>query len=295
MVEIKIIYRIIFFFFFFCLSCKKENNTTINTKENQDSTIIFKKRISDSILSSKKNQEQYQKTIAKNKKFLESIIFEKINYNTQSDYNNIKSVLLKTLGQVDFTYLHKKTNANGIIYKTFGLANYLEYKEPFKEYWPFINKSKKSIDFILSYGESDYLPLKISFSQGQHFILGKNFKWITPKINIKDTTLADYQHFNKISFLNPNFFINRGGSIIEFNKKKYLLFTFWDGMWCIHHLFDLTHEKKIKYYILNSIYTDEDGYCDFNNDGKLDFKQKYFYVKNSLDHSKDRFKIYTIE
>ena len=66
-------------------------------------------------------------------------------------------------------------------------------------------------------------------------------------------------------------------------------------MWYIHHLFDITNEKSIKYFILNGIYTDEDGYGDFNNDGKLDFKQKYFYVKNSLDHSQEKFKIYTLE
>ena len=66
-------------------------------------------------------------------------------------------------------------------------------------------------------------------------------------------------------------------------------------MWCIHHLFDITNEKNIKYFILNGIYNDQDGYGDFNYDGKLDFQQKYFYLRNSLDHSEDRFKIYTIE
>ncbi|NJM78668.1 MAG: hypothetical protein HC854_01810 [Flavobacterium sp.] len=176
------------------------------------------------------------------------------------------------------------------------LTDFLDYKERYKHYLPFINKSKRSIDFIVSYSENNITPVKISFKDGQYFLFGKNFKWITPKIKITDTLLTDYQIFNKSSFENPISFPNTyRSSFLEFNKKKYLLFFYWEGVWCIHHLFDLTDEKKIKYYILNSIYSTENSYGDFNNDGKLDFKQKYFYLRNNLDTSKDKYKIYTIE
>ena len=78
-------------------------------------------------------------------------------------------------------------------------------------------------------------------------MFGENFKWITPKIKIKDTLLADYQNFNLTSFSQENNQkIIRGGDIIVFKSKKYLLFTFWSDMWCIHHLFDITDESNIK-------------------------------------------------
>ena len=59
-------------------------------------------------------------------------------------------------------------------------------------------------------------------------------------------------------------------------------------------IIDITDEKNIKYYILNSIYGLEDCYGDFNNDGKLDFKQKYAYLRNSENHSNDKYKTYTL-
>ena len=287
---------ILFILLFFIFSCKNDAKKIINNGKGIDSLVSLKNNKKDSLLNENKKGEKFLITSAKNKKFLESLILEKINYNSQSDYNNIKSVLLKTPNEIDFTYLHSKTNKNGIIFQNFGLANYLEYKKPYKEYSPFINQKTKQIDFIISYDESTVIPLKISFKKGQYFWFGKSFKWITPKIKIKDTLLDDYQDFNENSFSNGNNQkMIRGGDIFEYNKKKYLLFTFWDGMWCIHHLFEITDDNNIKYYILNSIYTNEDGYGDFNNDNKLDFKQRYFYLRNSIDTTQNKYKIYTIK
>lgn len=291
MVVIKLAYRIFFLFLFLCIGCKKENKI-----ENQDSIIIFKKRIADSILLRKKNLEQYTKTIAKNKLFLESLIVEKINFTSQSDYNSITSVLLKTPIEIDFTYLHKKTNRKGIIFENFGLQNYLEYEEPYKEYSPFINQKNKQIDFIICYDENTEIPLKISFKNGEFFWFGKNFKWITPLIKIKDRSLTDYQDFNQNSFSKSiNQKMIKEGLYLEFNKKKFLLFNIENGMWNIHHLFDVSVDKDIKYYILNSIYTREEGYGDFNNDGMLDFKQKYYLHRNNNQKTKDEYKIYTLK
>ena len=282
---------------FFFISCKDSEKNKIKKlhKINQDSLLIYKKRRDNSLLLLIKNKEQYPKTTAKNKKFLEALIFEKIKYNRENDFNNIKSVLLETPSEVDYTYLHNKINKNGIAFQNFGIANFLEYKKSNKEYCPFIKQKTKQIDFIISYDENAKIPLKISFKKGQYFWFGKNFKWITTKIKINDSSI-DYQHYNKNSFQEDRYQnIIRSGSFFEFNKKKFLLFTNWDGMWCIHHLFDITNESNIKYYILNGIYTTEDGYGDFNKNGQLEFKQKYFYIRNSIDTTHNKYKIYTIK
>ncbi len=286
-------YIIFFYLLFFIISCKKDNKTIINIKESQDSIVNIKKNKNDSLLKRKK---RYLITTAKNKKFLESIVNEKINYNRESDYYNIKSVLSGTPSEIDFTHLHNKTNKKGIIFKNFDLVNFLEYKEPYKEYSPFINQETRQIDFIISYDVSTKVPLKISFKKGQYFWFGKNFKWITPKIKVNHS-LEDYQRvISKNSFSNGNNQkMIKEGNIFEFKNKKYLLFTFWNNIWCIHHLFDITDDKNIKYYILNSIYTNEEGYGDFNKDNKLDFKQRYFYLRNSTDTSRYKYKIYTIK
>lgn len=264
---------------FILINCKNNKNLKIDIV-NKDSVLIIKKSKYD---------------VNKNKNFLELIIFEKINYKIDNDFIKIKSVLLKTPGEINFTDFYKKINSKGIFFQSFRLASFLEYKQPFKQYYPFINKSNKKINFIISHdvnGDS----LKISFKNGQYFWFGKKYKLITPKIKIKDK-LDDHQKMiNRKSFENPNFLINvRGGIFFEYNKKKYLLFIFNDGIWTVHHLFDITNDKNINYFILNSIYTLEDGYSDYNNDGKVDFKQKYYYNKNSNDTTQNKYKIYTIK
>ena len=292
-VKFKII-TIILFFFLSCNHSEKKLEKLRNI--NQDSLFFYKKIKDDSLILIKKNNEQYYKTIAKNIFFLKSINIEKYKYYKDNDYVNIKSVLLKTPTEIDFTYLHGKMNKNGIFFQSFGLTNFLEYKEPYKEYAPFINQKTKQIDFIISYDERAEIPLKISFKKGQYFWFGKNFNWITPKIEINDSSLTDYQDFNKDSFSNSdNQKMIREGIFFEFNRKKYLFFNINNGIWNIHHLFDISDDRDIKYYILNSIYTREEGYGDFNKDRKLDFKQKYYLHRNNYEKSKDKYKIYTIK
>ena len=87
----------------------------------------------------------------------------------------------------------------------------------------------------------------------------------------------------------------REGIFFEFNQKRYLFFIINNGILNIHHLFDISDDRNIKYYILNSIYTREEGYGDFNKDGKLDFKQKYYLQRNNNEKLKDKYKIYTIK
>ncbi|MCC9064129.1 hypothetical protein [Flavobacterium piscisymbiosum] len=251
--------------------------------------IIQTQKITDSLLVIKERKEKYKRTTANNKEILKTIVFENRIYDKENDFTKIKSVLLETPGEIEFTKFMTSDYRKEIQFLNFGLLNHLEYKEPYKEYSPFINASTKKMEFILSYDGS----IKISFSNGQYFWFGENYKWLTPKIKVSDS--LDYQFYNMGSFKKMN---NRsvihGGQILKFKNKIYLLFFISNGMWWIHHLFDITDEKSIKYCILNSIYGLEDCYGDFNNDGKLDFKQKYAYLRNSEDKSQDKYKVYTL-
>lgn len=281
---VKLNIKIVIVLLFSLFSCK-EDKTSKQLKSN--------KKALDSIAIKNNRQKEYKITRVKNKEIVNTIEFENIVYGNENDFSKIKSVLLETPNEINFTYLHNETNKNGIIFQTFGLNNYLEYKEPYREYCPFINTSKKRMEFILSYYVDSSTVLKISFINGQAFLFGKKHKWITPKVKVADS--LDYQHYSKDSFCEANYQSSiHGGNIVKYRNKKYLLFFINDGMWWIHHLFDITDEKNIKYYILNSIYGLEDCYGDFNNDGKLDFKQKYAYLRNSENHSNDKYKTYTL-
>ncbi len=284
---------VVLFVILFFVGCKGNENKN-EFKTNKDSLLNGNLRASDSLLEIKKDRA-YQVTVSKNKKKLETLTFLKINYPEENDFNNIKSVLLNTPTEINFTNLHDEKNKNGIIFQNFGLTNYLEYKSPYREYFPFINEHSHEIDFVISFDESSKNPLKISFKKGQYFHFGENFKWLTPKIKISDT-LTDYQDYNKNSFATADHQNKiRQGSIFKFDKKTYLLFIIDDGIWEIHHLFDITNDNNIKYYILNGIYTTKNGYGDFNHDYKLDFKQRYFYLRNSIDTTQNKYKVYKID
>lgn len=296
MVVIKTNTRIlIVFLIFFCFSCKKDTDKVITVKKRENSAKTSNKNINDSLLKIKKRNESYSIIIKNNKKFISSLRFQKLNFNNKNDFSRIKLVLLETPNEINFSHLQIQPNENGIVFQNFNLKNYLEYKKPFKEYLPFINNFSKEIDFIISYNEKEEIPLKISFKKGQYFWFGKNYKWITPRVKIDDS-LIDYQKvINKNSFSEANNQqIIKEGKFLEFNNKKYLLFIIQNGIWNIHHLFDITVETKIKYYIINSIYTNEEGYNDYNSDNKLDFKQCYYYLRNEIDKKHNKYKTYTI-
>lgn len=277
MIKSKIIISILLLFCW--IGCKNEKSAR---------PIIPNQKAKDSIALEKEKDKRYKITTDNNKKILTTVVFENRTYNKENDFTKIKSILLKTPSDIDLTYLRILDYRKEVMIFSFGLMNYLEYKEPYREYCPFINGSTNEMEFIVSYDT----PVKISFKKGQYFYFGQNYKWLTPKIKVAHS--IDHQYYNKKSFkdLNPEFIHH--GMIIRFKNKKYLLFLIGDGMWWIHHLFDITDESNIKYYILNSIYGLEECYGDFNNDGKLDFKQKYAYLRNSEDKSQDKYKVYTL-
>lgn len=262
------------------IGCKNDKTTT---------PIIPNQKAKDSIAVEKEKDKRYKITTNNNEKILTTVVFENRTYDKENDFTKIKSVLLETPIKIQFTDFITLDYREEIQFFNFDLQNYMQYKAPYTDYSPFINFSTKKMEFILSY---DGL-IKISFSNGQYFWFGESYKWLTPKIKVADS--LDYQFYNKNSFKEVNKqSIVRGGQILKFKNKIYLLFIISDGMWWIHHLFDITDESNIKYYILNSIYGLKECYGDFNNDGKLEFKQKYFYLRNSEDKSQDKYKIYTL-
>ena len=274
--------KIVIILLFFLFSCKDDRTSK---------KIILNKKVLDSIALEKKREAEYKITTANNRKILNTIKFENRVYDKENDFSNIKSVLLKTPRNIEFTHLEASDYDNETLIFSFVLNHYLEYKEPYIEYCPFINNSTKKMEFILSY---DYL--KVSFSNGQYFWLGRDYKWLTPIIKLPSYN-DDYQFYNENIEKNINEQAKiHGGTIIRFKEKRYLVLYSRIQNIMIHHLFDITSKNKIKYYVLSSIDSgyDENCYGDSNHDGKLDFKQKYAYLRNIYDKSEGKYKIYTL-
>ncbi|OMQ13548.1 hypothetical protein [[Flexibacter] sp. ATCC 35103] len=255
--------------------------------------LILEKKTIDSIAVEKKRTEEYKVTKANNKEIVSSIIFENRTYDKENDFTSIKSVLLETPINISFADVRVLDYRKEVVIYSFGLQNYLEYKKPYKEYCPFINGYTNEMEFIVSYET----PVKISFKNGQYFWLGKDYKWLTPKIKV--TNSLDYQDYDKDWFKEINNQQVRigGGDIIKYRNKIYLILYTSYERWVMHHLFDITDTENIKYYILTTMINMRDvydSYGDFNNDGKLDFKQKYTYLEDIYDKSKGLYKIYTL-
>ena len=174
--------KIVIILLFFLFSCKDDRTSK---------KIILNKKVLDSIALEKKREAEYKITTANNRKILNTIKFENRVYDKENDFSNIKSVLLKTPSNIEFTHLEASDYDNETLIFSFVLNHYLEYKEPYIEYCPFINNSTKKMEFILSY---DYL--KVSFSNGQYFWLGRDYKWLTPIIKLPSYN-DDYQFYNE--------------------------------------------------------------------------------------------------
>lgn len=214
-------------------------------------------------------------------------------YNTNdydvNDFSIIDSVIYYTPIELEPTILNDTLNLNKLTVSRFNLLNYMEYKEPYRMFYPFVNSTNKDIQFIIAQDENGYdIPLKISFKNGQYFLFGKDYKLLTSRLEES----GDLDNFDADSFYNPNF-RNSISFIINTDQKKYLIFAFSDSMWWVHHLFDISDSDNIKYYILYSIYTLEEGYS-IDNKGQLQFKQKYFYLWNSEDTSQDKYRLIDI-
>jgi|GEM_PF-7008118 len=171
---------------------------------------------------------------------------------------------------------------------TFITSNYLDGSSPNKMFYALITKPTE-IKFVLSGSEDGKIPLKVSFSKNQSFYFGKKFKLLTEK---SENAQFDYLAGNDFMNPKPRFIAQY---FIKYRKAKYYDFVDNKGIWYIHHIFDVSDLKDVKYYIACSIYTLHDSFIDNDADGVLDFRQKYDYLPNSEDRSSDKYRTYSLK
>lgn len=254
-------YSILFIIIILSFSCKKNETSGTISSDNQEAK--------DSIDSNEINED----------------IFDAF----ETAFNRMLNIENNTENIIKTSKLDLISSSNVLKISFFYLNNYFELAEPFRMFYPFIN-TQKQIEFILSCDEDGKIPLKISFPDQQTFIFGKDYTLLTKRMEESDFL----DTFDDNSFYDPNFIgSSHSGYILKTKDKEYLLFLFSYGPWWIHHLFDVTNKNDIKYYILYSIYTTQEGYF-MGKDGGLKFKQKYFYLMNSEDKSQDKFRVIDI-
>lgn len=212
--------------------------------------------------------------------------------NRDTDFDSLKKIIVEHPENVKKSDLKliNNDNTNKFIPEiyTFKTSNYLGTSPEYKMYYAFITQPS-NIKFVLSNSEDGKIPLKVSFSKDASIYFGESYKLLTEKSPNKE---LDY--LKKSDFINPNPQFT-AEYFIKYGTASYYDFVDHRGAWYIHHIFDVSNIKAVKYYIAYSIYTLDDSFVDDDKDGILDFKQKYDYSPNSEDKSLDKFRVYSLK